>query len=261
MHATKQICVDGVFRRSFQSRIVTWYRGHGRDLPWRHACDPYHVAVSELLLQQTQVQRVVAVYLEFIRRYPTVEDLDRAPANEVSGLTDPLGYHIRAKWLKAMAAVVVGDHGGRMPDSLDALRRLPGFGPYASAAVHTFGNRRRAPLVDTNIARVYTRAVGLPLQGSAYRDGRRLEELAEALTPPRRFYDYGQGLMDLGATVCTSGAPDCDNCPVRRTCRAVRGGAPTATWYLNGVAMPAMRTDGHRVGSKLANRIEVSYVR
>ena len=98
--------------------------------------------------------------------FATIDDLHRAPAEEVSALTDPLGYHVRGRWLKAMAATVVTEFGGRMPDSLDELRRLPGFGPYAAAAVHTFGNGKRAPLVDTNIARVYTRAVGLPAEGS-----------------------------------------------------------------------------------------------
>ena len=181
------------------------------------------MAVSEVLLQQTQAARVVPVYAEFVRRFPTIDDLHRAPAKEVSALTDPLGYHVRGRWLKAMAATVVTEFGGRMPDSLDELRRLPGLGPYAAAAVHTFGNGKRAPLVDTNIARVYTRAVGLPAEGPVYQDSRRLAELAEALTPARRFYDYGQGLMDLGATVCTARSPACPKCPLRRLCRDVQG--------------------------------------
>lgn len=212
------------------------------------------MAVSELLLQQTQASRVAPVYREFVRRYPTIEDLHRAPDAEVSALTDPLGYHIRGKWLKAMATSVATNHGGRMPDSLEGLRRLPGLGPYAAAAVHTFGNGKRAPLVDTNIARVYTRAVGLPTEGSAYRDSRRLAELAEALTPARRFYDYGQGLMDLGATVCTARAPDCPRCPLRKLCRDFTGGPPVAVWRVDGVAMAAERTAGYRVGSRATPR-------
>ncbi len=255
---TRQLEVDHEFLTAFQDRLIRWYRAHRRDLPWRQARDPYHVAVSELLLQQTQASRVAPVYVEFVRRYPTIEDLHRAPADEISALTDPLGYHIRGKWLKALAAAVVADHGGCMPNTLDGLRRLPGLGPYAAAAVHTFGNRKRAPLVDTNIARVYTRAVGLPAEGSTYRDARRLAELAESLTPARRFYDYGQGLMDLGATVCTARAPACPRCPLRKLCRDQTGGPPVAAWRVDGMAMAAERTVGYRVGSRATPRREAS---
>ena len=255
---TSHLEINHRFRAAFQDRLIRWYRAHRRDLPWRETRDAYHVAVSELLLQQTQASRVAPVYREFVRRYPTIEDLHLAPADEVSALTDPLGYHIRGKWLKAMAAVIVTDHAGRMPDSLEGLRRLPGLGPYAAAAVHTFGNRKRAPLVDTNIARVYTRAVGLPSKGSTYRDSRRLAELAEALTPARRFYDYGQGLMDLGATVCTARAPDCPRCPLRKLCRDLTGGPPVAVWRVDGVSVAAERTAGYRVGSRATPRRKVS---
>ena len=251
---TSPLEIDRRFQRAFQDRLIRWYRTHRRDLPWRRTRDPYHVAVSEVLLQQTQAARVAPVYAEFVRRFPTIDDLHRAPAKEVSALTNPLGYHVRGRWLKAMAATVVTEFGGRMPDSLDELRRLPGLGPYAAAAVHTFGNRKRAPLVDTNIARVYTRAVGLPAEGSVYQDSRRLAELAEALTPARRFYDYGQGLMDLGATVCTARSPACPNCPLRRLCRDVQGGPAAAAWRVAGVRMAAERTAGYRAGSRATPR-------
>jgi A/G-specific adenine glycosylase len=247
---TDRVYVDEGFRRAFQDRVVGWFRGHGRDLPWRRTSDPYKIAVSEILLQQTQVVRVGPVFVEFVRRYPTVEKLHEAPACEVSALTDPLGYHVRGRWLKALAAVVVNDHGGRIPVVLEEVSRLPGLGPYAAAAVHTFGNRKRAPLVDTNIARVYTRVVGLPADGSVYRDGRRLWELAEILTPGRRFYDYGQGLMDLGSEVCTSRHPKCQTCPLRSICRDVNGGPPVAVWCVKGLSIPAERTTGYRVGSR-----------
>ncbi len=251
---TSPLEIDRRFQRAFQDRLIRWYRTHRRDLPWRRTRDPYHVAVSEVLLQQTQAARVAPVYAEFVRRFPTIDDLHRAPAEEVSALTDPLGYHVRGRWLKAMAETVVTEFGGRMPDSLDELRRLPGLGPYAAAAVHTFGNGKRAPLVDTNIARVYTRAVGLPAEGSVYQDSRRLAELAEALTPARRFYDYGQGLMDLGATVCTARSPACPNCPLRGLCRDVQGGPAAAAWRVAGVRMAAERTAGYRVGSRATPR-------
>ena len=242
--------VDPAFRRTFQDRVVRWYRQAGRDLPWRLITSPYQVAVSEILLQQTQAARVAPVFQEFVARWPSVQDLDAASLEEVKALTDPLGYHIRGSWLKGLARIVVERHGGELPDSLEALRELPGLGPYAAAAVYVFGLRRRAALLDTNIARVLTRAVGLPVDGSVYRDDRRLRDLAEQLVPARRHYDYHQGLMDLGATVCLSRSPRCDRCPLRRMCRAVVGGPPAAVWHEHGVVMAAERTVGYRVGSR-----------
>lgn len=244
--------VDSAFRRSFQDRIVRWYRRAGRDLPWRSLTSPYQIAVSEILLQQTQAARVAPVFQEFVVRWPTVQDLHATPLEDVKALTDPLGYHIRGTWLKELARIVVERHGGELPDSLEALRELPGLGPYAAAAVYVFGLRRRAALLDTNIARVLTRAVGLPQDGSVYRDNRRLRELAKQLVPARRHYDYHQGLMDLGATVCLSRSPRCDRCPLRRMCRAVVGGPPAAVWHEHGVIMAAERTVGYRVGSRAA---------
>ena len=244
--------VDPAFRRAFQDRVVRWYRRAGRDLPWRSITSPYQVAVSEILLQQTQAARVAPVFREFVARWPRVQDLHAASLEDVKALTDPLGYHIRGFWLKDLARIVVERHGGEMPDSLEDLRELPGLGPYAAAAVYVFGLRRRAALLDTNIARVLTRAVGLPPEGSVYRDTRRLRELAEQLVPARRHYDYHQALMDLGATVCLSRSPRCDGCPLRRICRAVVGGPPTAVWHERGVVMAAERTVGYRVGSRAA---------
>ena len=244
--------VDPAFRRTFQDRVVRWYRQAGRDLPWRSLTSPYQVAVSEILLQQTQAARVAPVFEEFVARWPSVEALHAATLEEVKTLTDPLGYHIRGTWLKEMAQIVVEQHGGRMPDTLEALRDLPGLGPYAAAAVYVFGLRHRAALLDTNIARVLTRAVGLPTDGSVYRDNRRLRDLAEQLVPARRHYDYHQGLMDLGATVCLSRSPRCERCPLRRVCRAVAGGPPVAFWKERGLVMAAERTVGYRVGSRAA---------
>ena len=244
--------VDSAFRWAFQDRIVRWYRRAGRDLPWRCIDSPYQVAVSEILLQQTQAARVAPVFEEFVTRWPRIQDLHAATLEEVKGLTDPLGYHIRGVWLKELARIVIERHGGELPDSLEVLRELPGLGPYAAAAVYVFGLRRRAALLDTNIARVLTRAVGLPADGSVYRDGRRLRDLAEQLVPARRHYDYHQGLMDLGATVCLSRSPRCDRCPLRRMCRTVVGGPAAAVWHEHGVVMAAERTVGYRVGSRVA---------
>ncbi len=245
--ATVEVTPD--FRRRFQRRVVDWYRRNGRDLPWRRTSDPYHVAVSEILLQQTQARRVVPVFEAFVNRYPTVGDLHAAPLDDVKRLTDPLGYHIRGTWLKELAARIVERHGGNLPTDLAGLRSLPGLGPYTAAAVMVFGHGRRATLLDTNIARIYTRSVGLPSQGSFYRDTAYLSELAERLVPARRFYDYHQGLMDLGATICTATRPKCGDCPLRADCRLVKGGPAAARWHRGGIELAAERTVGYRVGS------------
>ena len=139
-----------------------------------------------------------------------------------------------------------------MPDDLKTLRGIPGLGPYAAAAVYVFGLRRRAALLDTNVARVLTRTVGLPVEGSIYLDGRRLQVLAEALVPARRHFDYHQGLMDLGATICRARSPRCYCCPLRKICRVVTGGRPVAIWQENDVALVGQRTVGFRVGSRVA---------
>ena len=246
----RPVFVDPQFRRGFQDRIVRWYRRKGRDLPWRSITSAYQVAVSEILLQQTQATRVAPVFQQFVARWPRVEDLHAAPLADVKQLTDPLGYHIRGTWLKDLARIVVERHGGQMPDSLEALRDLPGLGPYAAAAVYVFGLRRRAALLDTNIARVLTRAVGLPSEGSAYRDDRRLRELAEQLVPARRHYDYHQGLMDVGATVCVSRSP---RCPSLSAAAHLPGG----DWRSPGCRLARTRRgDGSRANRRIPRGID-----
>jgi A/G-specific adenine glycosylase len=240
------------FRRAFQDRLVRWYRRNGREFPWRVNATAYQVAVSEILLQQTQAARVQPVYETFVDRWPRAQDLYRASLSDVKAITDPLGHHIRGLWLKELARHIVEFHDGRLPADLKGLRGIPGLGPYAAAAVYVFGLHHRAALLDTNVARVLTRVVGLPVEGSVYRDGRRLQALAECLVPARRYFDYHQGLMDLGATICRSRAPSCVCCPVRAVCRAVTGGSPVATWRENDIELFGERTVGHWVGSRVA---------
>ena len=185
--------LDRKFRHAFQDRLVRWYRRNGREFPWRVNASAYQIAVSEILLQQTQAARVQPVYEAFVNRWPRAQDLYGASLADVKALTDPLGYHIRGFWLKELARHIGEYHGGQEPDDLKTLRGIPGLGPYAAAAVYVFGLRRRAALLDTNVARVLTRTVGLPVEGSIYLDGRRLQVLAEALVPARRHFDYHQG--------------------------------------------------------------------
>ncbi len=244
--------LDRKFRHAFQDRLVRWYRRNGREFPWRVNASAYQVAVSEILLQQTQAARVQPVYEAFVNRWPRAQDLYGASLADVKALTDPLGYHIRGFWLKELARHIVEYHDGQVPDDLKTLRGIPGLGPYAAAAVYVFGLRRRAALLDTNVARVLTRTVGLPVEGSIYLDGRRLQVLAEALVPARRHFDYHQGLMDLGATICRARSPRCYCCPLRNIYRVVTGGRPVAVWQENDVALVGQRTVGFRVGSRVA---------
>ncbi|HYV21549.1 MAG TPA: A/G-specific adenine glycosylase, partial [Candidatus Bathyarchaeia archaeon] len=184
---------------TLRRRVLSWYRRSGRDLPWRHTSEPYRVLVSEMMLQQTQVSRVLPAYRRFLQRFPTLRALSRAPLGDVLREWSGLGYNRRAVALHA-AARAMGD---RVPDDLDALLALPGIGPYTARAVLTFGFERAVTPLDVNTARPLVRAFGARSQTDADR-----------LVPDGRAWDWNQALMDLGATVCTRREPDCDACPL-----------------------------------------------
>jgi len=220
MTGTKRPPVDPALRRRFQRRLLAWYRRHGRRLPWRETRDPYRVLVSEIMLQQTQVERVVPKYHEFLVRYPTLEELARAPVDEVRRTWYPLGYNIRPVRLHAIAREAVARYGGKLPDDPEALLRFKGIGRYTAGAVLAFAYARDAPILDTNVrrlvGRVFLGRVGLRrLKGQ-----KRLWELVAALIPRGGAYDFNQALMDFGALVCTARRPRCPDCPMRRFCRS-----------------------------------------
>ena len=206
-----------------------WYRERGRhDLPWRLTRDPYAVLVSEVMLQQTQVERVLPYYERWMGRWPTVADLADAPAAEAIREWSGLGYNRRAVNLQRAAVTVVEHHGGRLPRDTGALRRLPGVGPYTAAAVVSFAFGKRVALVETNIARVLARAVA----GTASRRGlsaTREAEMAEWFLPSGESRDHNLALMDLGATVCTSRSPACEDCPLASQCAWRGAGSPPET--------------------------------
>ena len=204
--------------RRFQRRLLGWYAHHGRDLPWRRTRVPYRVLVSEIMLQQTQVDRVIPKYRQFLRRYPTLRALAAAPVAEVRELWYPLGYNVRPLRLHAIARESVARYGGRLPDSADALRALPGIGRYTAGAVLSFAFGRDVAVLDTNVRRVLTRVFFGPRRATRLRGDRRLWELAEALVPAGRGYDFNQALMDFGATWCTPRRPRCPGCPMRGFC-------------------------------------------
>ena len=201
---------------AFGRGLLAWYRRHGRDLPWRRTRDPYAILVSEVMLQQTQVRRVLDFYGRFLRRYPTVGELAAAPEGAVREAWEGLGYYRRAANLQRTARLVAERHGGRFPEDLAELERLPGIGRYTAGALASFAFGADAAILDTNAARVLARVFG-----PGRRRGRsgRLWAIARVVIPPGRGYAFNQAIMDLGALVCTARRPACPRCPVRRVCR------------------------------------------
>jgi A/G-specific adenine glycosylase len=207
-------------RRRFRRRLLDWYRRNGRDLPWRRTRDPYHILVSEVMLQQTQVDRVVPKYHEWLEKYPTLGALAAAPESDVTTTWRPLGYNIRPRRLHAIARESVARFGGELPSDDETLRSFKGIGAYTAGAVRSFAFGERAAILDTNVARVLFRMfVGSgDLKSHAMR--RHLWSVSRAVLPFRHVFDFNQALMDFGATLCTARKPKCLLCPMRPDCAA-----------------------------------------
>ena len=204
---------------TIQRTLLDWYARHGRDLPWRRVRDPYAILVSELMLQQTQVDRVIPKWEAWLAEFPTVEALADAPTSAVIKAWSGLGYNRRAINLQRLAQAVVAAHGGRIPDDVTELKALPGVGPYTAGAVAAFAHNRPVAMVDVNIRRLLHRLfVGAEVPDYRITEGK-IWSLARAAVPQGRSADWHQALMDLGATICRP-RPACDRCPVRDWCRA-----------------------------------------
>jgi A/G-specific adenine glycosylase len=211
---------DAAARRRFRAALLAWYRRHGRDLPWRRTGDPYHILVSEVMLQQTQVDRVLPKYQEWLARYPDFEALAAAPEAEVVRSWHPLGYNIRPRRLQSIAREAVARFEGRLPDDEGTLRSFKGIGAYTAGAVMSFAFGRRAAILDTNVARVLSRVfLGRTADGKGP-GTRHLWDISRAVLPHKHVFDFNQGLMDLGALVCTARKPRCLACPLARQCHA-----------------------------------------
>jgi A/G-specific adenine glycosylase len=205
-----------------QQALLSWSARTRRDLPWRHTRDPWAILVSELMLQQTQVPRVVPKYRSFLQRFPSAADCASASVADVVREWAGLGYNRRAVNLHRAAVAVVGRHGGELPDDLDGLLALPGVGPYTARAVLTFAFGRDVGIVEGNTARVLARIAGRPL-GHA-----EAQSLADELVPSGLSWAWNQAMIDLGATVCLRRAPRCGECPVSSHCRWQGGPDPAA---------------------------------
>ncbi|MCC7007205.1 MAG: A/G-specific adenine glycosylase [Acidobacteria bacterium] len=200
--------------------MLDWYGRHGRRLPWRETRDPYRILVSEVMLQQTQVDRVRPKYEEWLDRYPTLEALATADTDEVVRSWYPLGYNIRPRRLQAIAREAVGRYGGELPSDEDALLGFTGIGPYTAGAVMSFAFGKRAAILDTNVARVLTRVFVGPSRRTP--PATQLWTLSWAVLPRRAVFDFNQAIMDLGALVCSARKPACRQCPMRRGCLTYR---------------------------------------
>jgi A/G-specific adenine glycosylase len=207
-------------RRRFRTRLLAWYGRHGRDLPWRKTGDPYHILVSEIMLQQTQVDRVLPKYAEWLDKYPSFDVLAAASEEEVTKTWYPLGYNIRPRRLHSIAREAVAHYGGELPSDEATLLSFKGIGAYTAGAIRSFAFGERAAILDTNVARVLFRVFVGRGDPKSHAMKRHLWTLSATLVPMRRVFDFNQALMDFGATMCVARNPKCLVCPMARDCRA-----------------------------------------
>jgi len=206
-------------RRRFRQRLLTWYRRHGRDLPWRKTDDPYHILVSEIMLQQTQVDRVLPKYAEWLEKFPSLHALAEAPEGDVTQTWRPLGYNIRPKRLQSIAREAVARYDGKLPADEETLLSFKGIGQYTAGAIRSFAFRERAAILDTNVARVLFRVFITKGDPKSHAMNKHLWSISASVLP-RDVFDFNQALMDFGAMVCSARNPKCPVCPMSKGCRS-----------------------------------------
>lgn len=210
---------------TFAKRVLKWFDQHGRkDLPWQHDTSPYRVWLSEIMLQQTQVKTVIPYFERFMAAFPDVRTLAEAPEDEVLHLWTGLGYYARARNLHKAAKQIANEAQGQFPSTLEGLCDLPGVGRSTAGAILSIAFGQRASILDGNVKRVlarYHRVGGWPGKSAIHQQ---LWDIAEQHTPQKRCADYTQAMMDLGATLCTRSAPDCERCPLASDCEALAHG-------------------------------------
>jgi len=209
---------------AFQTLLLRWYDTHQRDLPWRQSKDPYRILVSEIMLQQTQVQTVIPYYQRWLKPFPSFAALAKAPLNPVLKQWEGLGYYSRARNLHKLAQTVMAQYRGQLPATFDELKALPGIGRYTAGAVLSIAFGQDYSVVDGNVMRVLARYFGIREDITLAATQKHVWGLAERLVPHGKAGDYNQALMELGATICTSRSPLCPKCPVRQSCKALQKG-------------------------------------
>ena len=215
---------QGVSFAELGNVLVEWFSSHRRDLPWRRSYDPYEILVSEVMLQQTQMERGVSYFLRWVARFPTVADLARADEEDVLRLWEGLGYYSRARNLLQTARCIVERHGGSVPRTLPELRSLPGIGPYTAGAILAIAWNIPEPALDANGERVLARLLDCR-ESVRSRKGREcLLAAMRCMTPEGQARDFTQGLMEFGALLCTPRTPECNACPLRKSCAALTAG-------------------------------------
>ena len=223
---------------SFVSTLLEWADTQHRDLPWRQTRDPWAILVSEVMSQQTQIERVVPKWKEFLARFPTPDSLASVPLGEVIALWVGLGYNRRARLLHACAVQLVDHHDGALPDQLDGLLALPGIGPYTARAVLAFAFEHDVGVVDTNVGRVLARLGGSSLSYA------QAQALADDLVPEGQGWQWNQTILDFGASVCTKRNPTCSGCPLRSNCRWRGSQGPDPAIGSAGVSAPQSSFEG-----------------
>ena len=214
-------------QNNFADTVLDWFDDHGRkDLPWQHDITPYRVWISEIMLQQTQVSTVIPYFARFMTRFPDVFTLARSPSDDVLHHWSGLGYYARARNLHKAAKIVVDQHSGEFPSSVDALSALPGIGRSTAGAIRSIAFKKRATILDGNVKRVLARFHGVDGWPGESRVHDVLWEHAETHTPQNRVAQYSQAMMDLGATLCTRSKPACVRCPLQTDCAAFKLGKP-----------------------------------
>ena len=210
----------GKIKSPLGRRLLAWYRRNQRSLPWRKTNDPYRIWISEIMLQQTQVDTVIPYYHRFLKAFPTVSSLARAPLQKVLKVWENLGYYSRAGNMHAAARMIVEKFDGRIPDNLEVIQTLPGVGLYTAGAILSIAYGQAIPAVDGNVRRILCRLFAIRKSVDNTREQKQLQKLAASLIPAKHPGDFNQALMDLGATICKAKNPDCARCPVACHCQA-----------------------------------------
>lgn len=218
--------MDEAFRVPFQDRLLEWYRAHRRGLPWREKRDPYWVWISELMLQQTRVEQMLPYFERFMQVFPDVETLARAPMDQVLKVWEGMGYYARARNMHRAAQRMVQAYGGRIPDTMEEILKLPGIGPYTAAAVLSIAYDKDYAVLDGNVMRVLCRVFYVEEDPKRNAVRKELLEVAGHLLPPGQAAMFNQAMMELGSLVCTPKAPKCPICPTRELCMARHAGNP-----------------------------------